>query len=279
MSEKEIIIDVTSKCVMNCMYCGTTSFSDEISNIDFELFKKIVNSLRYLSKTRVFLGGGTFFCHPEWKKMLELIKSNENTFVIDCPLEKNIINIICKNRPVRFNYFPSISLWGIGDEHDKLCGGNSFGLLDHYIRSHSKWGIPLHLSFVMTKSLIQQVRSLIEFMCKLPLGANIYFHRFMPVGKALGEDLPTMESLQDFKNEVLYGISKTAVAKFHHTLDGICKAAGNSRIFINHDGLVYKCGWINKTSVPIYNLHEKSIIDFNKLFQKATPVNTQCVLK
>ena len=55
MKEKEIIIDVTNKCVMKCIYCGTDSSSNGISHIDFDLFKNIICSLKDIPKTKVFL--------------------------------------------------------------------------------------------------------------------------------------------------------------------------------------------------------------------------------
>ena len=72
---------------------------------------------------------------------------------------------------------------------------------------------------------------------------------------------------------------KNTVVRFHHTLDGICKAAENSRIFINHDGLVYKCGWINQNSIPICDLNMNSKTDFNDLFENVDLSKIQCILK
>lgn len=275
----EVIIDVTNKCVMNCLYCGTRIIGKDDADIDFELFESLIESLRDFGETTVFLGGGTFFCHPQWEELLGLLNSCDQIFVIDCPLDRNILNRIYANQPSEFNYHPSLSLWGVNAVHDKLCGKASFHLLSGYMRKQSKWPIPLRLSFVMTKNLIQQTQDIIDFAEQLPTDTCLYFHRLMPIGGGIHAKLPALDSLIHFRNRIVSAINITKTVTFHHTLDDTCRARTNHRIFINHDGRVYKCGWIDTESIPICKLRRDSTMDFCQLFRKANSMDIQCVLK
>ena len=264
---------------MKCRYCGTCIIGNGHSDIDPELFEGLVDSLRHFCETTVFLGGGTFFCHPQWEKLLGLLSGCDKAFIIDCPLDKNILNKIYTTQPSKFNYHPSISLWGIDAVHDELCGRPSFHLLSSYIRKQSEWPTPLRLSFVMSKNLVQQTQNVIDFVDQLPTGTCLYFHRLMPVGKGIHATLPSLDSLLCFKKRIVSQINITKTAKFHHTLDNTCRAESNDRIFINHDGAVHKCGWIDARSIPICKLHKDSRVDFYQLFHKANSMTIQCVLK
>ena len=276
---KEVIIDVTNRCVMNCLYCGTRIIGNSDADINFELFESIVESLRDFCETTVFLGGGTFFCHPQWEELLGLLNGCDQTFVVDCPIDRNILNKIYANQPGEFNYHPSISLWGVNAVHDELCGKASFHLLSSYIRKQSEWTMPLRLSFVMSKNLIQQTQDVIDFAKLLPTGTCLYFHRLMPIGGGIHANLPSLDSLMHFRKRIVSEINITKTVRFHHTLDNTCRAQSNDRIFINHDGAVYKCGWIDARSIPLCKLNKDSTVDFYQLFRKANSMNIQCVLK
>ena len=130
----DIIVDTVNTCPMSCKYCGTRSNE----YIKEELSKEIIENILLMAKkennTRVFLGGGLFFCHSHWQKILEANSHIKANITIDSPLSLLSIKSIQLFSPEEYFYKLSISFWGIGETHDKLSGVKSFYMSEKFIK-------------------------------------------------------------------------------------------------------------------------------------------------
>jgi MoaA/NifB/PqqE/SkfB family radical SAM enzyme len=222
----------------------------------------------------IHLGGGSFFCHPEYAKILhfnERIKANIN---IDLPIHENFIEYIIKYPPNKFNYTFSISLWGIGESHNTLTGIDSYDNLDKFIFYAKKYQNNVNLSFVMTKELLLEQKKVVEFLLSNEKIDKVYFHRLMPSGRCKKENLPIVDDIEKFYKYII-NLGINSKVKFHHTIStGQCVSYSN-RLFINYDGNVFGCGWINSKSISIGNISKN---EFKDIFADIHPCYEGCYI-
>lgn len=256
----EIIVDCTNRCFMHCRYCGTDSAICGSQYLDMSQVVKLISiAKRY--DMRVFLGGGCFFCHPNW---IEILKHNEIVSAdvhIDVPLAKPVLKALHDYPPDKYRYAPSVSLWGIGETNDALSGVKSFYLLKDYQDIVSS---NFRCSFVMTRYLLNQRTELVNFINQLKYCQQIYFHRLMPTGRCKKDDLPDIEELLRFKEFVLRSVNLSETIKFHHTLCNERCRAYHNRLFVDWSGNVFGCGWIGANSKSVGNINSIDILDLIK---------------
>lgn len=259
----EVIVDCTNKCYMNCKLCGTASQKDGTNHLSASTIVEIIKTVKEID-ARVFLGGGCFFCHPEWKNILKISKEIGADVYIDMPLTEPVLQAIKEYPPGYYSYKPSVSLWGIGATHDELAGSDSFFLLEEYKQiMKSGYGV----SFVMTKQLLAQREQVIAVLNSLEHCNRVYFHRLMPTGRCSAEYLPEMHELREFMDSVNENVKKLDGIRFHHTLlNTPCKAYGG-RVFVDWHGNIYGCGWVDDETETIGNILE---LDLKNVIQNAT---------
>ncbi len=191
----ELIIDCTNKCVSKCINCGTDSAVCGEDHIDLSILKTILIFSKH-SSSQVYLGGGCFFCHPQWKNLLEFNQSIGADIIIDVPLDKFVLDAIALYPPKLYNYQVAVSLWGIKDVHDKLAGIDSFCFFADYKKLLFQ---DMRVSFVITEDLIRSSKEVISFINENPQIKSIYFHRLMPTGRCLSSMLPKEERIKNFQ--------------------------------------------------------------------------------
>lgn len=274
----EIIIDTTNRCPFHCKYCGTDS---NISNYFLETnhIKAILEN--YNSKEiKIFLGGGYFFFHPDWKHILEYNKEVKANLVIDSPLVLNTLNAIREYKLKEFNYEISLSLWGIEDIHNILTNSKSYNNLFILQNELLIQNMPVQLSFVLTKEMIEDIENFKLFLDSIQYKTSIYFHRHMPCGRTQNDDIAKIDSILMFKKIISDYVSEKNIitVKFHHTLVTDSCYAWENRIFINHNGDIWGCGWINMNEHSKTNIYDNG---FNFKDLDAGKYNTQfnCILK
>lgn len=248
----ELIIDCTNRCVMNCIHCGTDSSVNGNRHLDLNIIQSILEMAKLFS-ARVYLGGGCFFCHPNWKEILNINKVLNADVVIDVPLEETVLNSIRLYPPQKYNYEVSLSLWGVGTMHDRLSMSKSFHLLSKFFQVLSD---NIHISFVMTRDLLSSSENLITFISNNPKVKSYYFHRLMPTGRCSKSALPNIHEIEVFQQRLLSSLSNTYKLKlrFHHTLYSKKCTAFRERLFIDWNGNIYGCGWVSVHTKPIGNI-------------------------
>lgn len=252
----EIIIDVTRKCFMQCKYCGTDSVREDNTFLPADIIEPIVkfaNDNGY----KVYLGGGCFFSHPDYERMLRFFRSIlSKNIIIDVPMHIDVLTLIEKYPMSQFHYDISVSLWGIEHTHNTLSNSNGWHLMNTY---HKK--MELHqgycaYSFVISKELIEEKSKVVSFINNLGVNDKVYFHRMMPTGRCRFEDIPSPSSVLAFSEEVQSHCK--IPLRFHHTICRQGCKAYKERLFIDSDGSIYGCGWVGKNT-PIDNIKKTSI--------------------
>lgn len=258
----ELIVDCTNQCVSNCVYCGTNSNSEEKSYLGFNQIRSILEVTKK-HNIRIYMGGGCFFCHPQWKEILYYNKTLQADMVIDVPLNESILNIINLYQPKKYNYVISVSLWGLGEKHNQLARMDCFHLLNEFIKTLSD---NLHISFVMTRDLLFQCNEIIEFIKENPQVKRFYFHRLMPTGRCPKDILPKKTEIKAFQNKLMLSLRNTDVVRFHHTLHSEKCNAFMNRLFIDWDGNIYGCGWVSMHTKSIGNINN---VDLSYVIKKS----------
>jgi hypothetical protein len=90
----------------------------------------------------------------------------------------------------------------------------------------------------------------------------------MPTGRCTNAMLPPLSAVIGFMKKIQYSFDLMHKLRFHHTLtDDTCFAL-KKRIFINYNGDIFGCGWINNNSPILCNLHDTNFFDvLNKMEQ------------
>ena len=234
---KEIIIDVTNRCFLTCTLCGTNASVDGEKHLSFEKIKKILN---YAKDYTVYLGGGCFFCHPDFRTILEYIKQQKGTrIVVDVPMCSETYECICEYPMNKYNYTISVSLWGIGAVHDRLSNSDGYKRLYDFQEIMYRYQGHASYSFVLSNLILSQQYEMKQFISQLKDDDTVYFHRLMPTGRCTKNELPNEQDLICFMNTV-----KSHHTLFHHTLISKECTAYTDRLFIDWNGNVFGCGWV-----------------------------------
>lgn len=256
----EVIIDTTDRCFMDCKYCGTNSSINGSKYLEYNKIIEIIVEIKKLYLDHIiFFGGGCFFCHKDWKKILDANKNINANIRIDVPIHSDVLSYLNEYIPSEYNYSASLSLWGVGDVHDDLSRSDSFSMAHIFIETMSKYQDYNYISFVMTKELLEHQEQVLEFIRGLNVSTSVYFHRLMPTGRCSRESLPQQNEVELFCDEILNLNKNRIKITFHHTIGSFSCKAFKNRIFINHDGNVYGCGWVNNNSTNICNIYENDI--------------------
>lgn len=158
------------------------------------------------------MGGGCFFCHPDWETILVLNSELKLNLKIDIPLNIEMLTILQNYPCADYHYTYSISLWGIGVLHDQLTGyPTSFDMLSKFVEFELQASAKLHLSFVITKELIQDIIPIVTFINQIDYKCNIYFYRLMPSGRCSATNLPPLNSIIEF---MIYTLSYALLVSF-----------------------------------------------------------------
>lgn len=275
---KEIIIDTINICPFHCKYCGTDSnvSKNYLATDKIKTILKLFNS----EEVKIYLGGGYFFYHPDWKDILSYNKQVKANIVIDSPLVLETLNAIREFNLTEFNYKISLSLWGVNEVHDFLTNSKSyknFSILHNELILQNE---PLLLSFVLTKEMIKDIDNFIHFLDLIQSNTSIYFHRHMPCGRSESYDIPKIESIKTFEKVITdYAYNKNILTvKFHHTLVTDKCLAWVNRFFINHNGDIWGCGWINTNERSKTNIYD-SDFSFHDLDSGKYITQCNCILK
>ena len=252
----EIIVDVTNKCFMQCKYCGTDSSQGGNAFLPAEIIEEILEYAKENS-CRVYLGGGCFFCHPDYKRLLMYIQAIEvENIIIDVPMHISVLSLLQRYPMSLYNYCISVSLWGTENTHNTLSDSDGWCLIHSFHNEMVQQQGHAAYSFVITKELIEQEDSVVRFLNQLEASCKVYFHRLMPTGRCHSDELPTVSQIRSFSTDI-QSRSKI-VPRFHHTIYGGRCVAYKERIFIDYDGSIYGCGWVGNNK-PITNIRKTKV--------------------
>jgi len=249
---QELIIDTTNRCPLHCVYCGTDS-NATMRHLPADTIRTLIVHAKEHDLGAVYLGGGCFFSHPDWRGILALNRGVRARLVIDIPPVDAVLDMMALMPPSRYAYTASLSLWGVGECLDDLSRSSSFRNVPSFLDLLNGDTGSARISMVLTRELLEQSQTVIDFLHAESRVASVYFHRLMPVGRARGAALPTRDELRRFMAQMspIAGPERELTVRFHHTLVGEGCRAGRSRLFVDCGGDVYGCGWVGPSSRPV----------------------------
>jgi len=161
-----------------------------------------------------------------------------------------------------FGSFSSVSgVIKIDELHNRLAGTNSFKWLAPIMNELQALGVPVRFSFVLTKELMENRQTVVEFINNLRYPSHIYFHRLMPVGRCLSGYIPGGKAVAAFAANIKNTITSRHNILFHHTINSQKCLAFKNRIFIDYTGNIYGCGWRTGANKAIANIHNTPVSD------------------
>lgn len=290
MSLRELKIELTDQCLLNCVHCSTGAHLSLNSFLSRNSFKKIIDQALALGCRKVYFSGGEPFLHPDLNLFLKILS------------EKGVCNKIYTSGSNPNNPSNSFSneiikasnLYGLShlvfslysarpSIHDSIT--NIKGSLDATVKSMKtaiKLNIETEVHFVALRGIINELKLLSDFVESL--GVNkISILRFVPQGrgKVFEHGLtPTVNDFEALKKTIIKlrenkpNITFRLGSPFNFLLLGPptpC-TTGADRMIIDAEGLAYPCDALKQVKMAnqkncVYNRSLQQILDDAPLFQ------------
>ena len=93
---------VTDRCVTDCVYCyAQKNHCDRW--LDIEQIERFINDAKNTGIRDIFLSGGEFFLHPEWKEILRLLLAYDlwpSMISTKMPITEDIMETLNRYPPI-----------------------------------------------------------------------------------------------------------------------------------------------------------------------------------
>ena len=261
---KELTLEVTQKCMNNCIYCSSNSHSFCDTQIEINRIKSIIDEAVDLGFTNVNLSGGEPFLYKYIIDTCKYIKSKGlylTMYSSGVYLNKNIktdipIDLIkaCKPNTIIFNMQTS------NNSNYKYITNSIHGnsLLFNSIRNCIKLGIDTEINFVPMSININEFYDTVE-TCKM-LGVNkINVLKLVIQGRSNKNLIPSKYDLDLLFDKIQHikDIDIRIGDSFNKCDCNNCKA-GKDKVVIRYDGQVLPCERFkmitNKNNINTYSL-------------------------
>lgn len=263
---KELTLEITQKCMNNCIYCSSNSNKYCKMNINFKKIKSIIDEAVELGFTNINLSGGEPFLHKDIISICKFIKSkglyltvySSGIYCSNEKLEYIPINILkeCNIDTIIFNMQSS------NNEHYKYITNSIHGnsLLFNSIKNCIKLGINTEINFVPMSVNINDFYNVIN-ACKM-IGVNkINVLKLVVQGRCNENLIPSKHDIDSLFDKIkqVKGISVRIGDSLKKCDCNNCKA-GKDKAVIRYDGQVLSCERFkmitNKDNINIYSLKE-----------------------
>ncbi len=250
---KEVKIEVTQKCPLNCIHCSSEANKIKKRKLNEEIVKNIINDAKEMNAEEIVFSGGEPL---EWEPLCRCIALSKNLGL------NTIVYTTCNgflNCDYLFDNFIKsgvdnvvVSLFGANQkEHEKVTRINgSFDNTISGIKRISAKGISVSVHFVAMKLNWRQLAGVVNLVEDLKV-KKVSVLRFVPHGRGeIIKDTQNLsrEELKDLKKEIIrlrenpnvlirLG-SPFNILSLQADID--CKAAID-RIIVGSDGIVYPC--------------------------------------
>lgn len=223
---KELSIEITYKCPMNCRHCSSCAGNKNDTEIPYnKIIEMITECKDKCNTTEVSLSGGEPFEHPKFWEILKKIKSEGlKSIVYSCGVEKNNYRSPEYNLHEHREFIPYsidrfdkliklcdkliISLHGSQKNHNYIMdsGNNIFWSSIETIKNAVKFGIEVEIHFVPTRSNYKDLEMVYGICVALGV-SKMSILRYVPQGRGLEqeEDMElTKEEFLELNKTMLY---------------------------------------------------------------------------
>ena len=192
---KELSIELTKKCVLDCIYCSSEAGIDEEEELELERLIEIVEEAKSLGVNTVSLSGGEFFLYTNYLEFFTFLKECGFNIIIytsgikmengeNKPISKKIFKklTISENNPKIL-----INIQGYNKNTIEYINkvSNSFKIIRKSIKNIKDAGLFLGANVVPFKENYRNLEKIYTF-CLNNKFDQINFLRFVPQGRGLG---------------------------------------------------------------------------------------------
>ena len=255
---RRVTWEVSHTCNMRCLHCCQGDLKRNAKNaaLPEKRYAEIVEKLKMLDTTAVYISGGEPFLVPHFGRILSLLKSkNIYTSVATngMVLDKRKISMLTKNNVDKI----LISLDHHKPEyHDGMRGKNgAWSLVTQRIKNAAEAGLYVRIGTTIWKQMcsFEDLSKFVEMGIELGAG-EIAFNWIMRVGNARkNSDIFPERSWFDITGDLdsirrMYGTDILITYKPFEKLEGDVEGCrGGSNFFhIAYNGKVTPCSWIGK---------------------------------
>ena len=190
---KELSIEVTDKCGLNCIYCSSKAGINRNKHINYAKIKKtIIDAKNNFGIETVSLSGGETFLYPDFMKLFNFIADNDLDIIIYTSgilFKKNkripISSDFLKKMKDKKNSFQiKMNIQGYNKRLTEKINGTkgSFEIIEKSIKNIVNAEIPLGAHVVPFKNNYKHLIAITEY-CKEKSFNEINFLRFVPQGR------------------------------------------------------------------------------------------------
>jgi len=298
---KELSIEITYKCPMNCIHCSSRAELENETMIPTEKILEMIGRCKiYCGTECVSLSGGEPFEHPDFWKILKHIKAQGlKSIVYSCGIEMSPDGYYWCFSDERIKKLKTlcdvliISLHGTGDKHNKILniGDTAFWNVLYTIMKAVRESIKVEIHFVPMSFNYKDIK-IIYGVCMALGVSKMSILRYVPQGRGLetskteGEINLNKPQFIELQYDMRYirdlskitGMTEFRIgipADFTFLLDYLegnndakkTKACtgGKTKILVKADGFVQVCpAWKELDHLSAGNIYKEDIVDIWK---------------
>jgi len=271
MNLRELKIEITNQCLLNCVHCSTGAASGLNSFLPRSAIKNLIDQACDLGCHEIFFSGGEPLLHPDIDFFIEILASKS----IQNKLYTTGIIKLSPPAPISLEKLKVLKTHGLSQlafslysarshVHDSITlVPDSFSATVTAIRNAIKLDIITEIHFVAMRKLIEELPPLTRFVDKLGV-RKISILRFVPHGrgkKSAPELTPTTSDFRKLRKIIISlrqentNITFRLGSPFNFLLLGSptpC-TTGFDRMIIDADGFAYPCDALKQ--VKLVNQH------------------------
>jgi radical SAM protein with 4Fe4S-binding SPASM domain len=186
---REVTLEVTADCPLNCVHCSSKPISPETIEMDFETVASVMNSLRILGGEEINITGGEPLGYSSLFKCLEIAKIHGlRTTLFTCGIPESNASLtdqalIAHELAGLVTGKVCVSLHGPSAEvHDNITNQKgSFAQAVNFIKELVKRGVQTKIHFVAMQPNFREIKEVIRLARMLGC-SEVKIFRFMPQG-------------------------------------------------------------------------------------------------
>ena len=289
---KELCLEITNKCFMNCIHCSSESCSSSEEYLSLDIVRTLLHDAVHLGVINLVLSGGEPLLHPQLDDIIiGAFNRGLKITMYSCGVLKEHDTLV----PVSVDTLKRLKDLGLhklifsmhgthAETHENITNTvGSFNILLHSILNARAAGLLPELHFVAMRSNYKQIHEFIVAARSLDI-KKVSILRLVPQGRGFNDSALT-------RDEALYLVNKVRAlssldtkvrlgAPFNcvlHSKFTQC-TAGRHKLVVSADGRVVPCEafkFLKGYSLSVYNYSLGYIWHEDKLFKEIRRVQIE----
>jgi radical SAM protein with 4Fe4S-binding SPASM domain len=285
MKVREVDINITNMCNLNCIHCAFSSHYTSKDRLNLDIYKKYINDLSNFGLEDVHLTGGEPTLHPDLPNMISYaVNKNINVRLIT---NGYMLNASKLKKYMEYGLSSiMISLDGLERTHNMIRGKNdAFNKTINNIQIAKELGYNIRINAVISKLNMHELNDLILFIASLNVDVFSFF-LYSPTGRDAIQQINNVLGANEWKNLITnirkeiklsdVGNLQIAFEKGYYYFNndsmdfdtyigrgGGCYYLANicDYLIILANGDVYPCALLTDKNISYGNINKKDIND------------------